>query len=64
MGKFQIFWQEKYDLKEVTETMAASLGFFGSTNSIYQPTSEEEATYGESVDNFGTSFAANFTAFL
>ena len=64
-NNFQDWWQEAYDLKEETETTAASMGY---GNSAQQAAEQErhandEATYEASVHNFGTAFAANSKAF-
>ena len=61
MGIFQEWWQEAYNLREETETTATSLGYGANV----QPTKQgwDDATFDETVFNFGTAFAANSSAF-
>ena len=55
-ARFQQYWQEAYDLKEETETTAASMGYSANVE-------DDGAAYEATVENFGTAFAANSNAF-
>ena len=58
---FQEWWKEAYNLRKETETTATSLGYGANV----QPTKQgcNNATFDETVSNFGTAFAANSSAF-
>ena len=51
---FQEYWLDQYNLKNETETSAASMGY---SNSAF-----EDDSYADTVTNFGTAFAANSLA--
>ena len=53
-SRIQQYWQEAYDLKEETETTAASMGY-----SSYAEKYEENKSYKVTVENCGTAFAEN-----
>lgn len=59
--RFQQYWQEAYDLKEETETTAASMGY--TSNSANAEQYEDNQSYEATVENFGTTFATNSNAF-
>ena len=55
-----------YDLKQETETTAESLGFGGSATDTQDRKIEVDPTnvkYKNTLNNFGTTFAANSAAF-
>ena len=56
-SRFQQYWQEAYDLKEETETTAVSMGYSANAEQT------EYTAYKATVENFGTSFAANLNSF-
>ena len=60
-AQFQEYWQDAYDLKEETETTAASLGYGGNATDL--PVPDDNGIYESTVNNFGTAFAANSAAF-
>ena len=51
------FWQSAYEIKKETKTTAGSMGYVNSA------TVEDNTTYEETVQNFGTAFLTNSFAF-
>ena len=60
-ANLKVFWQEAYDLREETETTSDKMGYTASADGSKEL--EETAAYDATVENFGTAFAANSTAF-
>ena len=61
---FQEWWQEAYDLREETTTAVDHFGFSDNVQSRSEHKEDpQEVDYNNTVENFGTAFAANSTAF-
>ena len=56
--EFQRYWQEAYNLRQETETTAASLNFSAHTE---EQVLEDDITLNDAMANFGEAFAANST---